>query len=323
MIKSSSELLAVSRRWITANRDGDQAALPNFLSNSENLRFFGSASGENWCGQEVRDAVVAYFQDKPDILQLEELFAEAYEAGDIGWATIINKVTFVDRSKKPFEFRDALVFALEQGSWKIISRHGSVPTPNEVIMGMEQTSMSQLAEAARESMSLGQTEGLASVMFTDVVASSVIANTLGDRAWSAKINAHFAEVRRVIEANGGQFVKTLGDGTMSSFASARSAMSAAREIQRDLANEIGEPRLAVRVGVHTGDVVQSHEDFFGSVVNIAARIAAVAGRGEVLISDVTRALVGDDPNLKFELLGEFELPGQPGASILHAMNWRS
>lgn len=322
MIKPSPELLAVSRRWYQNHSNDVQPALPNFLSNSEYLRFLGSASGENWCGQEVRDAVVAYFRDRPDILHLEEIFSEAFEAGDIGWATIINKVTLAGRSENPFEFRDTLIFALERGSWKIVSRHGSVPTPNQVILGMEQTSMSQLAEAARESISLSQTEGLASVMFTDVVASSVIANTLGDRAWSAKINAHFEALRRVIEANGGQLVKTLGDGTMSSFASARSAMSAAGKIQRDLANEIAEPRLAVRIGVHTGDVVQSHEDFFGSVVNIAARIAAVAGRGEVLVSDVTRALVGDDPNLKFEFLGEFELPGQQGTSILHAMNWR-
>ncbi|MEW9921964.1 nuclear transport factor 2 family protein [Marimonas sp. MJW-29] len=135
VIKPSSELLAVSRRWYAHNSNGDQIALPNFMSNSENLRFLGSASGENWCGQEVRDAVVAYFQDKPDILHMEELFAEAFEAGNIGWATIINKVTLAGRSEKPFEFRETLVFALEQGSWKIVSRHGSVPTPNRVILG--------------------------------------------------------------------------------------------------------------------------------------------------------------------------------------------
>ncbi len=323
MVTSSPELLAVSRRWVKSNIEGDQNSLPKFLSESEALRFLGSASGENWCGQDVRVAAAGYYQAKPEILHLEELFAEAFEAGDFGWSMLIHKITFAGRTDAPFEFRETLVFALEQGSWKIIQRHGSVPTPNQDIMGIEQTPMSQLAEAARQDISLGQTEGLASVMFTDVVASSVLANALGDRAWSAKINEHFAAVRSIIETHGGQFVKSLGDGTMSSFSSARSAMSAAREIQQALAQNAGEPRLSVRIGVHTGDVVQSHDDFFGSVVNTAARIASVAGRGEVFVSDVTRAVVGDDPSLKFESLGSHDLLGQKGPSVLHAMDWRS
>lgn len=83
------------------------------------------------------------------------------------------------------------------------------------------------------------------------------------------------------------------------------------------------PLNPTRIGVHTGDVVLTHEDFFGTVVNIAARIAAVAGRGEVFVSDVTRTVVGDDPNLKFEPLGSYDLPGQPVPSVLHALDWRS
>jgi adenylate cyclase len=323
MVTSSSELLAVSRRWFKTSLEGGQYTLRNFLSDSEILRLLGTASGENWCGEDVREAADAFFQEKPDILHYEECFAEAFEAGDVGWSLFIHKITFAGRADTPVELRDTLIFALEQGRWKIIHRHGSVPSANQEVMGTEQTGITQLAEAARESTSLGQTEGLASVMFTDVVASSVLANTLGDRAWSAKINAHFTTLRGIIETYRGQFVKSLGDGTMSSFSSARSAMSAASEIQRVLAQEVGEPRLVVRIGVHTGDVVQTQEDFFGSVVNIAARIAAAAGRGEIIVSDVTRAVVGDDPNLKFEPLGSYDLPGQAAPSVLHALDWRT
>jgi len=100
-------------------------------------------------------------------------------------------------------------------------------------------------------------------------------------------------------------------------------MAAAIEIQRALVEDTTEPCLAVRIGVHTGDVVQTPEDFFGSVVNVAARITAASGSSEILVSDVTRALVGNDPNLTFELRGSHELRGQQAPNVLHSLEWRS
>ncbi len=323
MITSSPELVAISRRWYKAILESGQNTLPNFLSESDLLRFIGTASGENWSGQEVREAVSAYFNEVPDVLHNKELFAEAFERGDIGWSVFVHTVTFANRIDTPVEFRSTLVFSLENGSWKVVHRHTSVPIANQDIMGLDQTAITELVEAAHQGASLGQTEGLASVMFTDVVASSVLANTLGDQVWSARINTHFTTLKKIIEANGGQFVKSLGDGTMSSFSSARSALSAAGDIQRVLAEAVDEPRLSVRIGVHTGDVVQTREDFFGTVVNTAARIATAAGRGEIFVSDVTRELVGNDSSLQFQPKGSHDLSGQASPSILHALNWRS
>ncbi|WP_241484059.1 adenylate/guanylate cyclase domain-containing protein [Ruegeria sp. ANG-R] len=319
----SSELLAVSRRWFKTNLEGGQYTPRNFLSDSDFLRLLGTAPGENWSGDDVREAAAEFFQETPDVLHYEESFAEAFEDGDIGWSLFIHKVTWAGRADRPVEIRDTLIFYLEDGSWRIIHRHGSVPMANQEMMGKEQTGIAELAEAARHGTSIEQTEGLASIMFTDVVASSVLANTLGDRAWSAKVNSHFKKLRQIIESSGGQFVKSLGDGTMSSFSSARSALSAAAEIQQTLAQESEEPRLAARIGIHAGDVVQASEDFFGTVVNVAARIAAEADRGEIFVSDVTRWLVGDDPELRFETLGSYDLQGQPERSVLHSLDWRS
>jgi len=322
MVAPSPELLAVSRRWFKAVIDGGGFDLRDFVSESDDLRLLGTAPDENWRGQDVRDAVDAFFQEKPDVPHWEETFAEAFEDGALGWSLFVHRIAFAGRDGPPVEFRDTLIFALEKGAWRIIHRHGSIPVGNEQATGVTQRAITELAEAAREGGALAQVEGLASVMFTDVVESSVLASALGDRRWSQAINAHFEMVRGIVERHGGQFVKSLGDGAMSAFSSARSAMWAAADVQRTLADEAAEPRLSVRIGVHAGDVVQTREDFFGNVVNVAARIASAAGRGEVFVSDVARALAGDDLDLPFEALGAHALAGQAAPSQLHALKWR-
>ena len=104
----------------------------------------------------------------------------------------------------------------------------------------------------------------------------------------------------MIEENGGNIVKTLGDGTMSTFSTARNAMIAAKTLQNLEAEEIDTFVLKVRIGIHTGDVIQSNGDFFGTVVNKAARIAASANPGQILVSNATRGMVEGRAEFKFE-----------------------
>ena len=127
----------------------------------------------------------------------------------------------------------------------------------------------------------------------------------------------------IVEAHDGQFVKSLGDGTMSSFPSARQALSAAQAIQKTLAQQTDEPRLSLRIGLHTGDVVQSDDDFFGSVVNLAARITGAAEPGTILVSDVTRAMVGASPDFTFAALAPVHLKGFDGSYKTHVLDWRA
>ena len=114
-------------------------------------------------------------------------------------------------------------------------------------------------------------------------------------------------------------MKSLGDGTMSSFPSARAALMAARDVQTQTARDLTEPRLSLRIGLHTGDVVNSGFDHFGNVVNKTARIADAAGPGEIFVSDVTFAMVGDDPAFRFDPKGDFDLAGQPGSQTIYAL----
>ena len=157
---------------------------------------------------------------------------------------------------------------------------------------------------------------LAAIMFTDIVNSSRLASVMGDRLWSYEVARHFDDIRTCIEAAGGQFVKSLGDGTMSSFPEPAAALHAARTILKTTETSDG-PAIVLRIGVHTGPVVQTSDDFFGSVVNKAARVTAIAAPGEIRVSDATRAQAGDADNFKF--LDDISVPleGFVGEHVIH------
>lgn len=322
MFKESPELLAISRRWYKAIQSRDEMELRNYLSEASELRFVGTADGELWAGKAVREAVGRHFKEVPDIVESQEILGEAFESGDVGWSFFSNRFWFRDL-REPVDFRTTLVFTLEHGMWKIVHRHASLPSPNETTIGHEHNAIQELLDAVQEDFNIGQTEGLASIMFTDIVNSSPIAEAIGDRAWSRIVALHFDDLKQTIKENGGEFVKSLGDGTMSSFTSARSALSAAKAIQIGLLEQDREPRISLRIGVHTGDVVRSNDDFFGSVVNKAARITAVAGQGEICVSGTTYAVVGSDYHFAFSDPEMVILKGFDGTHEIRFLNWRN
>ncbi|MEY8842194.1 adenylate/guanylate cyclase domain-containing protein, partial [Cribrihabitans sp. XS_ASV171] len=154
--------------------------------------------------------------------------------------------------------------------------------------------------------------------FTDIVNSTGLASVLGDRLWSAEVARHFDMLRKSIEGAGGQFVKSLGDGTMSSFPEAAQALQAARAILDAAARSDG-PAIALRIGIHTGSVVQTKDDFFGTVVNKAARIAALAAPGEVRVSEATRDAVRDAQGYRFADAVSVRLEGFEGEQVVHRL----
>ena len=117
---------------------------------------------------------------------------------------------------------------------------------------------------------------------------------LGDAVWARTIGQHLQSVQTLVEANGGTVVKSLGDGTMSSFTSARQSVLAAIAIQKSIAAEETTPRLQVRIGIHTGDVIRAGDDFIGTVVNKAARITEAATAAQILVSSATSAMLKRD-----------------------------
>jgi class 3 adenylate cyclase len=147
---------------------------------------------------------------------------------------------------------------------------------------------------------------LATVMFTDVVASTERAAALGDKRWMDALDTHYALVRRELHAFGGREVKTTGDGMLARFEGPASAIRCARTIT-STASEAG---MVVRAGLHTGECEVRGGDIGGIAVHIASRIAGLAGPGEVLVSRTVRDLVAGS-GIAFADRGAHTLRGVP------------
>jgi pimeloyl-ACP methyl ester carboxylesterase len=147
---------------------------------------------------------------------------------------------------------------------------------------------------------------LATVLFTDVVDSTKRAATLGDRPWRQLLDRHDQIVRQQLSRFRGREVKNLGDGFLATFDGPARAVRCAAAIA-DTIKPLG---IAVRGGLHTGEIELKGDDIGGIAVNIAARVAAVAGPNETLVSSTVRDLVAGS-GLQFEDRGLHDLKGLP------------
>ncbi|MGH7573125.1 MAG: adenylate/guanylate cyclase domain-containing protein, partial [Gemmatimonadota bacterium] len=125
---------------------------------------------------------------------------------------------------------------------------------------------------------------IATILFTDIVGSTEKAAALGDRGWRELLRQHHELVRAELVRFGGQEIATAGDGFLTVFDNPARALACAAAI-RDEVREIG---LEIRSGVHLGEVERSDGSVGGIAVHIGARVAALAGPGEVLVSATVR-----------------------------------
>lgn len=147
---------------------------------------------------------------------------------------------------------------------------------------------------------------LATVLFTDIVESTSTLARLGDRRWRELLDLHDAMVRRQLARFRGRYVKDTGDGVLATFDGPARAVECAATI-RDGAHQLG---LEIRAGLHTGEVEPRGDDIGGMTVHIAARVLALAGPGELLVSRIVSDLVVGS-GIEFADRGEHELKGVP------------
>ena len=155
---------------------------------------------------------------------------------------------------------------------------------------------------------------LATVMFTDIVDSTRRAAALGDRQWRALLDRHDDTVRQQLARFRGQEVKNLGDGFMATFDGPARAVRCAASIC-ELVRPLG---IAVRSGLHTGEVELKRDDVAGIAVHIAARVAAEAEAGETVVSNTVRDLVAGS-GLRFQDRGVHALKGLPEEVHLYSV----
>jgi class 3 adenylate cyclase/pimeloyl-ACP methyl ester carboxylesterase len=155
---------------------------------------------------------------------------------------------------------------------------------------------------------------LATVLFTDIVDSTRRAAELGDRDWHALLDAHDAVVRSQLVRFRGREVNTSGDGFLAMFDGPQRAIRCAMAI-RDAVQALG---IEVRAGLHTGECEVRGDDIGGIAVHIGARVSALAGPNDVLVSSTLRDLVIGS-GLEFEDRGAHALKGVPGEWHLFAV----
>jgi adenylate cyclase len=190
--------------------------------------------------------------------------------------------------------------------------------------GAVRSSIEELADWAdveRPDLARLAPDGNLVVMFSDIEESTALNERIGDRAWVRLIGSHDRLVRRLVRMHGGHVVKSQGDGFMVAFADPGAAVECATAMQRALARDAKRMRhnsIRVRIGIHMGKSVLRGDDVFGRNVAMAARVAAQADGGEILVSEPVRTAVGDGQ--AFDAGREVELKGFAGTHRLFAVS---
>ena len=176
-------------------------------------------------------------------------------------------------------------------------------------------------DAARIQELLGRVKTRRTFLFTDIVDSTKLLDTLGDEKWRRLLARHDELIREAIAESGGEVVKQTGDGFFASFESAKAAVEAAVAIQRALAGEIVAPD--VRIGAHAGGAFRTDSessDYGGQGVHVAARIGAAAAAGEILVS--TETLDGVSTAFRLSPARQESLKGVDAPVEVVAVDWR-
>jgi len=187
--------------------------------------------------------------------------------------------------------------------------------------GHKKTDAAETAPAVP--MAFGSTVTL---LFSDIRGFTEYTNQHGDEAAFQVLQEHNAIVRKQIETFGGQVVKTQGDSFMVAFTTAKGAIICAVAIQAALGaanrSQTG-TRIAIGIGINTGEPIQEGGDFFGGMVNLAARICAAAGPGEIFIAETTRYVAGRIDSIDYVDRGLHELKGFQEPQRLIEVRWQS
>ena len=168
-------------------------------------------------------------------------------------------------------------------------------------------------------------DGIVTLLFSDIEGSTDMTERMGDQRAQEVFHVHNAIIRKHIKEQGGFEVKSMGDGFMVAFSSGRRALQSSVAIQRTLAdyNEHHPQELIrVRMGLHTGEAIKESEDFFGRNVILAARIAAKAKGGQVLVSSLLKELTERSGEFSFDAGIEMELKGLSGTHRVFEVRWQ-
>lgn len=304
--------MAVLRRILQALQDKDMNTIRNLYSHSLVFRGIGPGADEIWNAETYTPVLEVQLGELPSF-DISVTHIEAYERGDIAWGSALADITLANG--RTLSMRYSMVFAIEDGMWRCVHHHNSVPADSREVLGvMLTTTLTDLLDSldADTLAPIERDEGTATLMFTDIVDSTVLAQKMGDQRWTVMIEEHNRLIVEAAEKCGGTVIKTLGDGALISFGGVRSALRCSISLQAEFA----ERPFAVRIGIHAGEVVRTEDDVVGVTVHKAARVAAAAVGGQVVVSSIVRQLVGESSEFSFGEPFVAELKGIEGVHEL-------
>lgn len=177
------------------------------------------------------------------------------------------------------------------------------------------------AQVERPDLARLTADGDVVIAFSDIEDSTALNEALGDRGWVKVLERHNRLIKKLVDDHGGHVVKSQGDGFMIAFADPGQGVLCGIGIQRALLESADRwEGIRVRIGMHLGTSVRRGDDLFGRNVAMAARVAAQANGGEILISESVRDAVYDLPDIELDMPREVELKGLQGKHNLYAVN---
>ena len=178
------------------------------------------------------------------------------------------------------------------------------------------------AEVERPDLARVTPDGRVVILFSDIEESTALNERIGDRAWVKLIGSHDKLVSGLVKRRSGHVVKSQGDGYMIAFARAEQAVRCGIDVQHALRKDAKHKRhgdIRVRIGIHMGRSVRRGEDLFGRNVAMAARVAAQAVGGQILVSQPVRDALRDCDDIRFDEGRDVELKGFSGSYRLFSV----
>jgi adenylate cyclase len=184
--------------------------------------------------------------------------------------------------------------------------------------------VAQVDPGLPESRQQTSPEGMVTIVFTDVEGSTEMIDTIGETDWLELMMTHNRIVRGCVQAHGGDVVRSEGDGFMLLFASVNTALGFAADVQQLLADHCErnpDRPLRVRIGMHTGNIFQSDDDFLGKAIVLAARITGRARGAQILISEACWEYTRRLKRWRYGQPLELELKGLRGTERVYPLKW--